>query len=118
MSTMRPSGVSIREKINQFNSPTKPNYDRRNSKMSLHSQADSGVSSAALTMSATSFNSRSISLTSNSNSEGEGQNQNSRFQFKKVKAQTRSTSGNMNRDGRRTIRSASATSIDRRKVDI
>lgn len=113
MSTMRPSGVSIREKINQFNSPTKLNSDRRNSKMSLHSQADSGVSSAALTMSATSFNSRSISLTSNSNSEGEGQNQNSRFQFKKVKAQTRSTSGNMNRDGRRTIRSASATSIDR-----
>jgi hypothetical protein len=97
---------NIREKINQFNKP-----ERR--KSSIHSH-DSGVSSSALTMSATSFNSRSVSLTSNSNSEGEDKG---KRLFAKRKARS-SSAHNILRDSNRrnTIRSASTTSIERRNV--
>jgi hypothetical protein len=93
--------LNIREKINRFNSPN----DRR--KSSIHSH-DSGVSSTGLTTSASSFNSRSISLTSNSNSEGED--------LKNRFNKSRKSRSNSAHNGRRnTIRSASTTSIDRRK---
>lgn len=105
---VRTSTPNIRDKINQFNKP-----ERR--KSSIHSH-DSGVSSSALTMSATSFNSRSVSLTSNSNSEGEDKG---KRLFAKRKARS-SSAHNILRDSNRrnTIRSASTTSIERSSIGL
>merc|ERR1711979_144631 len=93
---------SIQDKINQFNSPESRKY-------SILSH-DSGVSSAALTTSASSFGSsftgRSISLTSNSESEDHKS-------FSRRKSRS-SSSHSVTRDGRRSsyLRSISVTSME------
>ena len=103
---------NIKNKIKKFNKP--PGTPLHARKSSIHSH-DSGVSSSALTMSATSFNSRSVSLTSNSNSEGEGhQFRNSRNFISKRKP--RSSSVHVGRNSRSSIRSASTTSIEHTSI--
>ena len=103
---------NIKNKIKKFNKP--PGTPLHARKSSIHSH-DSGVSSSALTMSATSFNSRSVSLTSNSNSEGEGhQFRNSRNFMSKRKP--RSSSVHLGRNSRSSIRSASTTSIEHTSI--